>query len=211
MENKVQEIPYFPMFFSLAGREVLVVGAGKIGSRRIETLLTFGASVLAVAPEGTDRMKELAGSQGKETAEEHMKEPAGERMKEPVGERLKEPAGERTKEAAAEEASAGRLVWKRRCFRPSDLDGKFLVIAASDDAGVNDQIVSLCRSRGILVNHAGDQRQCDFYFPGIVREGKLVAGVSSSGQDHGLVRKVSAAMRVWLREFCSRADREEDT
>lgn len=84
------------------------------------------------------------------------------------------------------------------------------MIAASDDAVVNDQIVSLCRSRRILVNHAGDQRQCDFYFPGIVREGKLVAGVSSSGQDHGLVRKVSAAMRVWLREFCSRADREED-
>ena len=171
MEHKVQEMPYFPMFFSLAGREVLVVGAGKIGSRRIETMLSFGASVLAVAPEGTDRMKELA----------------------------------------AEEASAGRLVWERRCFRPSDLDGKFLVIAASDDAVVNDQIVSLCRSRRILVNHAGDQRQCDFYFPGIVREGKLVAGVSSSGQDHGLVRKVSAAMRVWLREFCSRADREEDT
>lgn len=202
MEHKVQEMPYFPMFFSLAGREVLVVGAGKIGSRRIETMLSFGASVLAVAPEGTDRMKELAGSQGKETAEEQMKEPAGGHMK--------EPAGERTKELAAEEASAGRLVWERRCFRPSDLDGKFLVIAASDDAVVNDQIVSLCRSRRILVNHAGDQRQCDFYFPGIVREGKLVAGVSSSGQDHGLVRKVSAAMRVWLREFCSRADREED-
>lgn len=202
MEHKVQEMPYFPMFFSLAGREVLVVGAGKIGSRRIETMLSFGASVLAVAPEGTDRMKELAGSQGKETAEEQMKEPAGGHMK--------EPAGERTKELVAEEASAGRLVWERRCFRPSDLDGKFLVIAASDDAVVNDQIVSLCRSRRILVNHAGDQRQCDFYFPGIVREGKLVAGVSSSGQDHGLVRKVSAAMRVWLREFCSRADREED-
>lgn len=195
MEYKVQKIPYFPMFFSLAGREVLVVGAGKIGSRRIETMLSFGASVLAVAPEGTERMKELAGSQDKE----------------PAGERMKEPAERQMKELAAEKASAGRLVWERRCFRPSDLDGKFLVIAASDDAVVNDQIVSLCRSRRILVNHAGDQRQCDFYFPGIVREGKLVAGVSSSGQDHGLVRKVSAAMRVWLREFCSRADREEDT
>lgn len=203
MEHKVQEIPYFPMFFSLAGREVLVVGTGKIGSRRIETLLSFGAFVLAVAPEGTDRMKELAGSREKEPAEEQERESAGEQEKESAGERMKEPF--------AEEASAGRLVWERRCFRPSDLDGKFLVIAASDDAGVNDQIVSLCRSRGILVNHAGDQRQCDFYFPGIVREGKLVAGVSSSGQDHGLVRKVSAAMRVWLREFCSRADREEDT
>lgn len=195
MEYKVQKIPYFPMFFSLADREVLVVGAGKIGSRRIETLLSFGASVLAVAPEGTERMKELAGSQDKE----------------PTGERMKEPAERQMKELAAEKASAGRLVWERRCFRPSDLGGKFLVIAASDDAAVNDQIVSLCRSRGILVNHAGDQRQCDFYFPGIVREGKLVAGVSSSGQDHGLVRKVSAAMRVWLQEFCSRADREEDT
>lgn len=113
MEHKVQEMPYFPMFFSLAGREVLVVGAGKIGSRRIETMLSFGASVLAVAPEGTDRMKELAGSQGKETAEEQMKEPAGGHMKEPAGERTKDwLQRKRLREGwSGSGAASGRRIW----------------------------------------------------------------------------------------------------
>lgn len=157
-------MPYFPMFFCLDGRKVLVVGAGRIGARRIETLLSFGADVMVVAPEGDQRMEALI----------------------------------------AERNFEGRLVWERRSFRPSDADGKFLVIAAADDPEVNDRIVSLCRSRGILVNHAGDQSQCDFYFPGIARDERLVIGVCSSGLNHRLVREAAAALRTWLKEFSRR-------
>ena len=41
---------YFPMFVDLEGKHVLAVGAGTIGSRRILTLLKFGAQVTAVDP-----------------------------------------------------------------------------------------------------------------------------------------------------------------
>lgn len=163
MMEEEKNVPYFPMFFRLAGRSVLVVGAGAIGSRRIETLLEFGADVLTVAPEGAGRMAEI-------------------------------------EKLAADGHFAGTLTWERRCFQPSDVDGKFFVTAASDDRKENDRIVSLCRSRGILVNHAGDQKQCDFYFPAVAREGALVAGICSSGRDHHLVRKTAADLRAWLRE-----------
>lgn len=43
---------YFPMFVDLEGKHVLAVGAGTIGSRRILTLLKFGARVTAVDPDG---------------------------------------------------------------------------------------------------------------------------------------------------------------
>lgn len=42
----------FPLFVDLTERPCLVVGCGKIGARRAETLLRYGASVTVVAPEG---------------------------------------------------------------------------------------------------------------------------------------------------------------
>lgn len=95
------------------------------------------------------------------------------------------------------------IVWLKRAFEPEDISGCFLVIAATDDEALNNRIVRLCRERGIYVNHAGDQEQCDFYFPAIAMEGSLVIGVTSSGEDHGLVRRLSARLRKWLRQELS--------
>ena len=50
----------FPMFFHLAGKEVLIVGAGAVASRRAEVLIQFGAEVWVIAPEGTEQIGELA-------------------------------------------------------------------------------------------------------------------------------------------------------
>lgn len=44
----------FPLFIDLRGKNVLVVGGGKIGTRRIKTLLTFGARVVVVSPGDLD-------------------------------------------------------------------------------------------------------------------------------------------------------------
>jgi len=41
---------FYPIFLELAGREVLVVGAGKVGLRKIRGLLEAGARVTVVAP-----------------------------------------------------------------------------------------------------------------------------------------------------------------
>lgn len=46
-----QSFPHFPMFVSLKGKQVQVVGAGKIASRRICSLLRFGCRIEVIAPE----------------------------------------------------------------------------------------------------------------------------------------------------------------
>lgn len=86
-------------------------------------------------------------------------------------------------------ADSGALCWERRRFQDSDLDDAFLAVAATDDKDINDLIVRQCRRRGILANHAGDQKQCDWYFPGIARSGSLVAGITASGTDHRLAKE----------------------
>lgn len=50
----------FPMFLKLQGRNVLVVGAGKVGEPKIAGLLETGARIRVIAPETTSAVSEWA-------------------------------------------------------------------------------------------------------------------------------------------------------
>lgn len=50
----------YPLFLKLAGRAVLVVGAGSVAERKIASLLAAGARVLVVAPLATEAVRRLA-------------------------------------------------------------------------------------------------------------------------------------------------------
>ncbi|HTA21157.1 MAG TPA: uroporphyrinogen-III C-methyltransferase [Polyangia bacterium] len=50
----------FPLFLKLAGRDVLVVGAGPVGTSKARALLEAGARVTVVAPDATSEVRELA-------------------------------------------------------------------------------------------------------------------------------------------------------
>lgn len=95
-------------------------------------------------------------------------------------------------------AREGAVLWERRKYVPEDVDDRYLVIAATGDKALNAEIVVRCRQNNILVNNAGDKSQCDFYFPGIAREGGVVAGVTTSGKDHALAREITGQMQMWL-------------
>lgn len=95
----------------------------------------------------------------------------------------------------------GLVHWERRPVRETDLAGAYLVIAATNRPEVNDRIAKLCRDRGIMISHAGDKSQCSFYFPGIAREGELVAGVVADGKSHSLAKQAAQSLRIWIRQF----------
>ncbi|MCA8916503.1 MAG: bifunctional precorrin-2 dehydrogenase/sirohydrochlorin ferrochelatase [Planctomycetes bacterium] len=50
----------YPIYLKLAGREVLVVGAGRVAWRKVEALLKADAAVRVVAPEVCAELRELA-------------------------------------------------------------------------------------------------------------------------------------------------------
>lgn len=82
---------------------------------------------------------------------------------------------------AFEALSGPQLSLSRRPFQETDLDGCFFVIAATDDAALNARIAAACRQRGILINAADDAKNCSFLFPALLKEGALVAGVTTGG------------------------------
>jgi len=54
------ETSLLPLFLKLAGKAVLVVGAGSVAERKIESLLEAAARVRVVAPQATEGVRRLA-------------------------------------------------------------------------------------------------------------------------------------------------------
>ena len=50
----------YPVFLKIDGRRAVVVGAGTVAERKVQTLLDAGAKVTVVAPDATDTIKEQA-------------------------------------------------------------------------------------------------------------------------------------------------------
>lgn len=92
----------------------------------------------------------------------------------------------------------GKLTILKKKYDRKDLYGADLVIAATSDHKVNDDIFSVCKCMGITVNVCSDKTKCDFYFPGIVRKDHIVAGVTASGTNHKLAKKAVERIRAAL-------------
>lgn len=94
-------------------------------------------------------------------------------------------ASEKIQKAAAD----GQLVWERELYQNGRIPANtFMVLAATSDAQVNEQIWEECREKRILVNVCSDRELCDFQFPGIASRGDLVIGINAGGQDHRLAK-----------------------
>ena len=94
---------------------------------------------------------------------------------------------------------AGFVNLINRPVKRSDFAMAFMVIAATNDWKLNDEIYRVCKEEGIYVNVADDKSKCDFYFPGIAKDGDTVVGITSGGGDHRLAAKISVAVRQILR------------
>jgi precorrin-2 dehydrogenase/sirohydrochlorin ferrochelatase len=115
-----------------------VVGGGRVGARKVDTLLKCGANVTVVSPEATSAVDRLA--------------------------------------------DAGAIVLARREYRSSDVKGRFLVIGATDDEGLNRQIHADAERLNLLCNIADRPEICNFILPAIVRRGDFMLAISTAGK-----------------------------
>jgi len=83
----------------------------------------------------------------------------------------------------------GSLELERRAYRRGDLSGAFLVIAATDDAGVNQEVWEDALQVGCLVNVVDDPARSNFIVPALVRRGEFCLAVSTGGASPALARR----------------------
>jgi siroheme synthase-like protein len=135
-----------PLFLKLAGRPVLVVGAGEVAERKVSSLLEAGALVRIVAPDATTTLSRLA--------------------------------------------TEGRLEWRPRTFEASDLDGVWLVFAATSDAATQRAVGDAATARRLFCVAVDDPANASAYSGSVVRRPPFTIALSSSGAAPALTRLV---------------------
>jgi precorrin-2 dehydrogenase/sirohydrochlorin ferrochelatase len=102
--------------------------------------------------------------------------------------------------------SQGRVEWREKEFAAEDLEGSFLVIAATSAPGVNEAVFSEADERGILCNAVDDIENCHFYYGSVVQRGDLQIAVSTNGKSPALAQRLrlqlekqfGAEYELWL-------------
>jgi precorrin-2 dehydrogenase/sirohydrochlorin ferrochelatase len=88
-------------------------------------------------------------------------------------------------------AAEGSIEWEKRSYAgAADLDGAFLVIAATDDSEVNIAVYDDAEKRAMLVNVVDVPPLCSFILPAIVRSGPLAIAISTAGASPALAKRM---------------------
>jgi len=87
-------------------------------------------------------------------------------------------------------ADEGSIAWERRGFTESDLDRKFLAIAATSDTDTNISVYDAAERRAMLVNVVDVPSLCNFILPAIVRTGPLAIAISTAGASPALAKRI---------------------
>jgi len=83
-------------------------------------------------------------------------------------------------------------------YRPDQLSGVVLVIAATDNEAVNQRVHADCIAKNVPVNVVDNPALCSFIIPAIVDRSPVVIGISSSGQAPVLARLLRAKLESLL-------------
>ena len=78
----------------------------------------------------------------------------------------------------------GQIRVIRREYEREDIYDAWMVLATTDQHKINEEIYSVAKCLGALVNVASNREKCDFHFPGIVKKNHFVVGINASGMDH---------------------------
>lgn len=89
-------------------------------------------------------------------------------------------------------ARDAQITVERRPYRRGDLQGMFLVLAATDDPAVTRGLVEEARALPCLLNLADLPAESDFILPALLERGDLTVGFSTSGR--------CPALAQWLRD-----------
>jgi uncharacterized protein len=85
-----------------------------------------------------------------------------------------------------------------RGFEESDLKNKQIVVCATDNKSLHQQIKTLANAKGLLVNVADTPELCDFYLGSIIQKGNLKIAISTNGKSPTIAKRVKEVLNETL-------------
>jgi precorrin-2 dehydrogenase / sirohydrochlorin ferrochelatase len=103
--------------------------------------------------------------------------------------------------ALEEHAREGSIRGEQRAYAgASDLEGVFMVIAATDDTDVNIAVYEDAERRAMLVNVVDVPPLCNFILPAIVRMSPLAIAISTAGASPALAKRMKREIEAQFGE-----------
>jgi precorrin-2 dehydrogenase/sirohydrochlorin ferrochelatase len=93
-------------------------------------------------------------------------------------------------EKLLELADNGSIILENRPYQASDIDNMFLVIGATNNEALNQQIHKDAEHLNKLCNIADRPEACNFILPSIVNRGDLMIAISTSGKSPAFAKKL---------------------
>src|SRR3989475_11106051 len=87
-------------------------------------------------------------------------------------------------------AHSNSIEWHQRLFQADDLEGMFLVGAATSSTELHERIFAQATQRGVLCNIVDVPPLCDFYYPSVVHRGALQIAISTAGLSPALAQRL---------------------
>jgi len=87
-------------------------------------------------------------------------------------------------------AQRGDITWLERTYRPGDLEGAFIGVAATNVWHVNREIYEEAERLGVLLNVVDDPDLCSFIAPSVVKREPVTLAISTGGASPALARKL---------------------
>ncbi len=80
--------------------------------------------------------------------------------------------------------------WREKRYEPSDLDGVFLVVAATASRSVNRRVFEDAEARSLLCNVVDTPEHCSFILPAVFRRDPIALAVSTGGASPALAKRL---------------------
>ncbi len=101
-------------------------------------------------------------------------------------------------EGLAALAEQGRIEWRQKKYDSSDLEGAFLVFAATDNRKVQAGVCADAEQSGLLLNVADAPNECDFQVPASFRRGDLTIAITTNGKSPAVAAMVRKQLEKTL-------------
>jgi precorrin-2 dehydrogenase/sirohydrochlorin ferrochelatase len=93
-----------------------------------------------------------------------------------------------------------RVRWRCKRYDATDLEGNFLVVAATSKRSVNRRVFEDAEARSLLCNVVDTPELCSFILPAVYRRDPIAIAVSTGGASPALAKRLRDELGARVRE-----------